>query len=62
MKNRGSLLSLKPEREDFNGWKISLVKKDGKEVEPVGKGLNAQHQAHQKLQNKASLYPCPAFP
>ncbi|NWV31401.1 TGM4 glutamyltransferase, partial [Grantiella picta] len=31
MKNRGSLLSLKPEREDFNGWKISMVKKDGKE-------------------------------
>ncbi|NXY34124.1 TGM4 glutamyltransferase, partial [Pomatorhinus ruficollis] len=31
MKNRGSLLSLKPEREDFNGWKISVVKKEGKE-------------------------------
>ncbi|NWV29464.1 TGM4 glutamyltransferase, partial [Origma solitaria] len=31
MKNRGSLLSLKPEREDFNGWKISMVKKGGKE-------------------------------
>lgn len=25
-------MSLKPEREDFNGWKISLVKKGGKEV------------------------------
>ncbi|NWT10804.1 TGM4 glutamyltransferase, partial [Vireo altiloquus] len=31
VKNRGSLLSLKPEREDVNGWKISLVKKNGKE-------------------------------
>ncbi|NXC52007.1 TGM4 glutamyltransferase, partial [Aleadryas rufinucha] len=31
MKNRGSLLSLKPEREDFNGWKISVVKKNSKE-------------------------------
>ncbi|NWW69815.1 TGM4 glutamyltransferase, partial [Climacteris rufus] len=31
MKNKGSLLSLKPEREDFNGWKISTVKKNGKE-------------------------------
>ncbi|KAL2307678.1 hypothetical protein Nmel_000652, partial [Mimus melanotis] len=31
MKNRGSLLSLKPEQEDFTGWKISLVKKNGKE-------------------------------
>ncbi|NXR80075.1 TGM4 glutamyltransferase, partial [Pycnonotus jocosus] len=31
MKNRGSLLSLKPEREDLDGWKISVVKKDGKE-------------------------------
>ncbi|NWZ37744.1 TGM4 glutamyltransferase, partial [Brachypodius atriceps] len=31
MKNRGSLLSLKPEQEDSNGWKISIVKKDGKE-------------------------------
>ncbi|NXU11896.1 TGM4 glutamyltransferase, partial [Pardalotus punctatus] len=31
MKNRGSLLSLKPEREDVNGWKISMVKKGGKE-------------------------------
>ncbi|NXU42957.1 TGM4 glutamyltransferase, partial [Drymodes brunneopygia] len=31
MKIRGSLLSLKPEREDFTGWKISLVKKGGKE-------------------------------
>ncbi|NWI53095.1 TGM4 glutamyltransferase, partial [Calyptomena viridis] len=32
MKTRGSLMSLKPEREqDFNGWKISIVKKSGKE-------------------------------
>ncbi|NWV79843.1 TGM4 glutamyltransferase, partial [Dasyornis broadbenti] len=31
MKNRGSLLSLKPEQEDLNGWKISMVKKNGKE-------------------------------
>ncbi|XP_030799561.1 protein-glutamine gamma-glutamyltransferase 4 isoform X2 [Camarhynchus parvulus] len=31
MKNRGSLLSLKPEREDFNGWKISVVERKGKE-------------------------------
>lgn len=54
MKNRGSLLSLKPEREDFDGWKISVVKKDGKEVEPVGKGPSAQYQAHQMLQTKAS--------
>ncbi|NXK87542.1 TGM4 glutamyltransferase, partial [Formicarius rufipectus] len=28
---RGSLLSLKPEREDFSGWKISVVKKGGRE-------------------------------
>ncbi|NWV67521.1 TGM4 glutamyltransferase, partial [Malurus elegans] len=31
MKNRGSLLSLKPEREDLNGWKISIAKRNGKE-------------------------------
>ncbi|NXG17956.1 TGM4 glutamyltransferase, partial [Grallaria varia] len=32
MKTRGSLMSLKPEREqDINGWKISMVKKSGKE-------------------------------
>ncbi|KAF2983916.1 hypothetical protein EK904_005275, partial [Melospiza melodia maxima] len=31
MKNRGSLLSLKPEREDFNGWKISMVERKGRE-------------------------------
>ncbi|NXP25048.1 TGM4 glutamyltransferase, partial [Scytalopus superciliaris] len=31
-KIRGSLMSLKPEREqDFNGWKISMVKKSGRE-------------------------------
>ncbi|NWV11389.1 TGM4 glutamyltransferase, partial [Ptilonorhynchus violaceus] len=30
-KIRGSLLSLKPEQEDFNGWKVSIVKKSGKE-------------------------------
>lgn len=59
MKNRGSLLSLKPEREDFNGWKISVVKKNGKEVEPVGKGPSVQYQAHHKLQSKSSSYPVP---
>lgn len=59
MKNRGSLLSLKPEREDFNGWKISVVKKNGKEVEPVGKEPSVQYQAHHKLQSKASSYPVP---
>ncbi|NXY22915.1 TGM4 glutamyltransferase, partial [Atrichornis clamosus] len=31
LKNKGSLMSLKPEQEDFNGWKISVVKKNGKE-------------------------------
>ncbi|NWI91788.1 TGM4 glutamyltransferase, partial [Pitta sordida] len=32
MKIRGSLMSLKPEREpEFHGWKISVVKKGGKE-------------------------------
>ncbi|KAM4793127.1 protein-glutamine gamma-glutamyltransferase 4 [Cyanocitta cristata] len=31
VKDKGTLLSLKPEREDFNGWKISVVKKNGKE-------------------------------
>lgn len=60
MKNRGSLLSLKPEREDFNGWKVSMVERKGKEVKLVGKGPNAQYQAHHKLQSKASSYPCPA--
>ncbi|NXD19443.1 TGM4 glutamyltransferase, partial [Spelaeornis formosus] len=30
-KNRGSLLSLKPDRENFNGWNVSIVKKSGKE-------------------------------
>ncbi|NXI86225.1 TGM4 glutamyltransferase, partial [Rhipidura dahli] len=31
VKNKGSLLSLRPEREDFNGWKVSVVKKNGRE-------------------------------
>ncbi|NXM72758.1 TGM4 glutamyltransferase, partial [Serilophus lunatus] len=32
MKIRGSMMSLKPEREhDLNGWKISIVKKSGRE-------------------------------
>ncbi|XP_071417458.1 protein-glutamine gamma-glutamyltransferase 4 [Pithys albifrons albifrons] len=56
-KIRGSLMSLKPEREqDFNGWKIIMVKKAGKECvlsvtsspnAPVGKyTLNVKTGAH----------------
>ncbi|NXS57865.1 TGM4 glutamyltransferase, partial [Brachypteracias leptosomus] len=32
MKNRGTLMSLKPNKEpDFSGWKISIIKNNGKE-------------------------------
>ncbi|NXF06094.1 TGM4 glutamyltransferase, partial [Smithornis capensis] len=57
LKIRGSLMSLKPEREqDFNGWKISFVKKSGRECllsvtsspnAPVGKyTLNVKTGTH----------------
>ncbi|NXE87740.1 TGM4 glutamyltransferase, partial [Menura novaehollandiae] len=56
MRNRGSLMSLKPEQEDSSGWKISIVKKNGKECvlsvtsspsAPVGKyNLNVKTETN----------------
>lgn len=57
MKNKGSLLPLKPEREDFYGWKISVVKKNGKEVEPMGKGPNTQYQSPSEATKQSILIP-----
>ncbi|XP_068008914.1 protein-glutamine gamma-glutamyltransferase 4 [Melanerpes formicivorus] len=67
MKNRGTLMSLKPDREpDFSGWKISTVKKSSKECllsvtsspsAPVGKyTLNVKTGSNVYKPEKSEIY------